>query len=270
MDDIFRSERQLYIGGKWQEGRGARRTIVNPADESELLEVREASPEQVDEAVRAAHDAFHRGEWSLSSQMRSEKLRELARKVKESSARLARLETLNTGKTCREALLDVHDAADCLTYYADLIERQSPRRFPQENGTVSEIRKEPVGVCALIVPWNFPLLLGVWKLAPALAAGNTVVFKPSEHTPLSMLYFTALLEQSGIPPGVFNLVPGDGMVGERIVAHEQVAKVSFTGGTETGRHIYELCARKFKKVSLELGGKSPLRAERSAGISITG
>lgn len=163
--------------------------------------------------------------------------------------------------------MDVGDVIACLRYYANLVENRSPLEKEMEDGTVSTVFYEPVGVCTLIVPWNFPLLLGIWNIAPALAAGNTIIFKPSELTPLSMIRFTQLLEEAEIPNSVFNLVLGDGNpVGEVLTEDPNVAKVSFTGGVETGQKINQTCAKHFKRVSLELGGKSPMIVLADADI----
>ncbi|MFP3359301.1 aldehyde dehydrogenase family protein, partial [Planococcus sp. SIMBA_143] len=136
------------------------------------------------------------------------------------------------------------DSVACLRYYANLIAERETTTIEMSDGTTSKIIDEPIGVCALIVPWNFPLLLGMWKIAPALAAGNTVVFKPSELTPVTAFKLADFIHQCGFPPGVFNLVPGAGdPVGETLVAHPEVDKVSFTGGSETGKHINQQCAK---------------------------
>ncbi|GAB7387736.1 aldehyde dehydrogenase family protein [Bacillaceae bacterium] len=251
-------ETRLFIDGKWQRGKGGIRRIVNPADCSPLAEVAEADEEQVDEAVRAAKRAFRETTWKKDTALRVEALRKIADLLERSQEEFARLESMNTGKPLRESRIDVSDSVACLRYYASLVEKREPWEKEMPDGTTSRIIDEPIGVCGLIVPWNFPLLLGIWKVAPALAAGNTVVFKPSEWTPLTMLKFCELLKAVGLPEGVFNLVLGDGRAGGRIVAHPDVDKISFTGGSATGRRIYEECARSLKRVSLELGGKSPL------------
>lgn len=253
-----RNETCLFIDGRWQKGKGETRRIINPANCSPVAEVVEADQEQVDEAVRAAKRAFRDTTWKNDSALRVKVLRRMADLLEKSQEELARLESINTGKPLREARIDVDDSVTCLRYYASLLEKRETWEKEMSDGSTSRIIDEPIGVCGLIVPWNFPLLLGIWKVAPALAAGNTVVFKPSEWTPLTMLKFCELLVEAGLPEGVFNLVLGDGRVGGRIVSHPDVDKISFTGGTDTGRRIYETCARSLKRVSLELGGKSPL------------
>ncbi|WP_419179861.1 aldehyde dehydrogenase family protein [Polycladomyces zharkentensis] len=249
---------QMYVGGKWVEGKGESRAIIDPSSGKVIAEISDASSEQVNEAVWAAKKAFEKTEWSQNTSDRVGLLRQLAALLEHSTEALARIESRNTGKPIRESRLDVHDAVACLRYYADLVESRREYQKEMNDGTYSLITEEPIGVCALIVPWNFPLLLGMWKLAPALAAGNTVVFKPSELTPLSFIKLTELAEKVGMPDGVFNLILGGTEVGQALVSHPEIDKVSFTGGTETGKHIYRECAKTMKRVSLELGGKSPL------------
>ncbi|WP_078409144.1 aldehyde dehydrogenase family protein [Priestia abyssalis] len=259
--------KQLFIRGKWQTGEGAERAVVNSADESIILTVKEASANQAAEAVLAAKSAFDHTDWAFNKEKRVQLLYKLADLLEEKSESFAKIESINTGKPIREARLDVSDSVACLRYYADLVNERQPLETQQPDGSISKVIEEPIGVCALIVPWNFPLLLGMWKIAPALAAGNTVVFKPSELTPLTAIQFTKLIEQCGFPPGVFNLVLGAGLpVGETLVTHSGTDKVSFTGGSESGRKINQLCAATFKRVSLELGGKSPLLIMEDADL----
>ncbi|MDN4075470.1 aldehyde dehydrogenase family protein [Fictibacillus terranigra] len=256
-----------YIGGKWVAGKGTKRQIINPANESLIVEVQEASREQTEEAVKAARQAFETSSWPAEVQRRVNSLHQLADLLEIKAEQFAAAETTNTGKPIRESRLDIHDTVTCLRYYADLASSRKPWEKEMHDGTTSKVMEEPIGVCALIVPWNFPLLLGIWKIAPALIAGNTVVFKPSEITPVSALMLTELIDQCDFPAGVFNLVLGTGQpVGETLVSHPDVDKVSFTGGSETGRKVNEQCARSFKRVSLELGGKSPLIVLEDADI----
>ena len=230
--------KQQFIGGKWQYGEGAERVLLNPANESSLFTVKEASKRQASEAVLAAKNAFDHTDWSFNKEKRVNLLYQLADALEEKSEFFARLESLNTGKPIREARLDMDDSVACLRYYAELVHNREPIEKQQPDGTISKVIEEPIGVCALIVPWNFPLLLGMWKIAPALAAGNTVVFKPSELTPSTAIQFTKLIEQCAFPDGVFNLVLGAGLpVGETLVTHPDTDKVSFTGGVEAGRKI---------------------------------
>lgn len=257
----------MYMNGKWVQGEGGSRSIIDPSNGSVLTVVSEASAEQVHEAVMAAKTSFESSEWSTNAGLRVTFLRKLADLVEISAEEFAIIESQNTGKPIRESRLDVSDSAACLRYYADLVESRSAWQKEMADGTISQITDEPIGVCALIVPWNFPMLLGIWKVAPALAAGNTVIFKPSEVTPLSFIKLAILMEEVGMPEGVFNLILGDGAsVGQPLVSHPDVDKISFTGGSETGKRIYQECAKTMKRVSLELGGKSPLLVFEDADV----
>ncbi|MES0857231.1 aldehyde dehydrogenase family protein [Geobacillus sp. G4] len=264
------SRDHVYINGKWCKGEGEKRAMINPSNEEVIIEINEASQQQAVEAIQAARHAFRYTDWPSNPARRTAALRQLADLLEKSAETFASIETLNTGKPIRESRLDVSDSIHCLRYYADFVEQRTVQEKRRADGTTSKVIEAPIGVCALIVPWNFPLLLGIWKIAPALAAGNTIVFKPSELTPLSLLELTKLIDSIGLPPGVFNLVPGGGSpVGETLVTHPDVEKISFTGGTETGRWIYEQCARRLKRVSLELGGKSPLLIFDDADLTST-
>ncbi|MYL62143.1 aldehyde dehydrogenase family protein [Bacillus hwajinpoensis] len=253
------TNQHLYINGAWQQGEGYERDLINPATAETIMKIKEASREQASTSVDAARTAFNESDWATNSKIRVIVLHKLADLLEQNEKEFAAAETENTGKPIREATLDIGDSVACLRYYANLIAERETATIEMSDGTSSKIIDEPIGVCALIVPWNFPLLLGMWKIAPALAAGNTVVFKPSELTPVTAIMLADLIHQCGFPPGVFNLVPGGGdPVGETLVAHPEVDKVSFTGGSETGKHINQQCAKDLKRVSLELGGKSPL------------
>ncbi|WP_347548581.1 aldehyde dehydrogenase family protein [Pseudalkalibacillus hwajinpoensis] len=257
----------LYMNGNWHEGEGNERPLINPATEETIYTIKEASREQATSAVDAARKAFDQSDWTTNPVKRVNALRKLADLLERDEKSFADAETENTGKPILEATLDIGDSVACLRYYAELIEKKEPETIQMPDGTTSKIIDEPIGVCALIVPWNFPLLLGMWKIAPALAAGNTVVFKPSELTPVTAIKLAHLIDQCDFPPGVFNLVPGAGdPVGETLVTHPEVDKVSFTGGSETGKHINQQCARDLKRVSLELGGKSPLVILKDADL----
>ena len=171
---------------------------------------------------------------------------------------LAHLETMDNGKTYREAEGDIGDAAACFRYYAGLITKPDGQTYHVADPMQAMVVREPVGVCGLIVPWNYPLLMSVWKIAPALAAGNTIVFKPSEVTPITATKLFEIIEKVGLPKGVANMVMGAGpIVGNEIAASNKVDMISFTGGTKTGKHIMRTAADNMKKISLELGGKSP-------------
>ncbi len=237
-----------FIGGEWVEPSEAY-TTISPATEEPLAEVGQATPEEVDQAVGAAREAFANG-WSvLPGSERAKYLFRIARILQERSREFAVLESLNGGKPIKESRdVDLPLAAAHFFYYAgwaDKLEYAFPNRRPQ-----------PVGVAGQIIPWNFPLLMLAWKIAPALACGNTVVLKPAETTPLSALLFCDVVRQAELPPGVVNIVTGDGRTGGALVTHEGVDKIAFTGSTEVGKAIQRELAGTGKKLTLELGGKA--------------
>ena len=240
----------LFVGGELVEPRsGEWFPTISPATEEQLAEVAQAGPEDVDLAVGAARDAFANGWSELAPSERAKYLFRIARIIQERSRELAVLESLNGGKPIRESRdVDVPLAAAHFFYYAgwaDKLEYAFPNRRPR-----------PLGVAGQIIPWNFPLLMLAWKIAPALAAGNTVVLKPAETTPLSALLFADVCRQAGLPPGVVNIVTGDGRAGAALVQHEDVDKIAFTGSTEVGKAIQRELAGTDKKLTLELGGKA--------------
>lgn len=250
----------LFLDGAWIPALdGVTREIVDPADGTVIARVAEASPADVDRAVAAARAAFDQGPWrSTPALARARLLLRLADLLDENADELARLETRNCGKPLRESQFDIADAANCFRYYAGLATKPHGQTYEVPEATQAFTVREPLGVCAQIVPWNYPLMMAAWKLAPALAAGNTVVFKPAEATPLSVLRLFELMEPLGFPPGVVNLVLGAGeTVGARMSEHPDIDKVAFTGGTDTGRLVMKAAAGNLKKISLELGGKSP-------------
>ena len=252
---------QIYIQNEWVEGAGTR-DVVNPATGETIAVVTEASREDVERAVAAAREAFDSGPWRRSTALeRGRLLYRMAEVVKRHAAELAELETRNTGKPIVESEVDIADTVTCLEYYAGLATKVHGETLPVPDNALSFTLKEPVGVAALIVPWNYPLMLLAWKLGPALAAGCTVVAKPAEQTPLTTLEFARLVQEEipDLPPGVFNVVTGDGPVaGRALVESMGVDKIAFTGGTDTGREILRgVASSNLKKVSLELGGKSP-------------
>ena len=238
----------LFIGGGWTNGKGGELfDVVNPATTVKLARVTQAGPADLDAAVAAARQAFP--SWSaLSGHARARHLYALARAVQKQARLLAVLESLDNGKSIRETRdLDIPLVARHFYHHAgwaQLLESEFPGYGP-------------VGVVGQIIPWNFPLLMVAWKVAPALAAGNTVVLKPAEFTPLTALCFAELAHQAGLPPGVLNVVTGDGRTGQLLVMHPDVDKIAFTGSTEVGRVIRKATAGSGKKLSLELGGKSP-------------
>jgi betaine-aldehyde dehydrogenase len=253
--------KELYIAGNWTEAAsGAGSETLNPADASVLQTVSEAGPADVDRAVAAARAAFDTGPWPrIPAAGRASLLNAIADLLQRDREPLARTETLDTGKTLRESRIDVDDVTAVFRYYAGLADGHAGRVVDTGNpDAVSRIVHEPVGVCALITPWNYPLLQMSWKLAPALAAGNTVVLKPSELTPLTTIALVRLVEEAGAPPGAVNLLLGSGAaVGQALVAHPGVDLISFTGGLATGEKIMAAAARGVRRVALELGGKNP-------------
>jgi len=252
---------QLYIAGRWCNARSGRvETVFNPATEAPLAEVAVGAAEDVDAAVSAA--AAAQSAWGRSSgHERATCLRAIARGVEQQQEQLAQLQTANNGKPLSESRIDIGDVIATFNYYAELADQldahqDQPVALP-DAGFTATLRCEPCGVAALIVPWNFPMVTTAWKVAPALAAGCTVILKPSEITPLPELALAAIIDQAGLPAGVFNLVTGSGAeVGTALVAHPAVRKVSFTGSTAVGQTVMKAAADDLKRVSLELGGKS--------------
>jgi betaine-aldehyde dehydrogenase len=251
----------LHIDGVWRPAaEGGSREVVNPFDGSALQRIDEATAVDARAAVAAARRAFDHGPWPRTpATERSALLSRVADLLHRNRARIAETETLDTGKTLTEAGIDVDDVVAVFRYYAALAVGDPGRLVDAGNPkVVSRVVHEPVGVCALIGPWNYPLLQMSWKVAPALAAGNTAVLKPSEVTPLSTVILVELLAEAGLPAGVVNLVLGAGAeVGAALVESADVDLVSFTGGLDTGRAIMRSAAATVKKVALELGGKNP-------------
>jgi acyl-CoA reductase-like NAD-dependent aldehyde dehydrogenase len=230
-------------------------TVLEPATEEVLAELPQAGVEETDEAVAKAHASFTAWK-AVAPSERATLLRSVATLVRERQEQLARLEARNVGKPISDARGEVGMVADVFDYYAGAPERLLGDTIPVAGGIDFTFR-EPLGVVGLITPWNFPLAIASWKLGPALAAGNTVVLKPAELTPLTAVELEKIVVEAGLPEGVFNVVVGQGrVVGERIVEHPDVAKVAFTGSTEVGRRIAARAAETIKRVTLELGGKS--------------
>ncbi len=251
---------RLFIGGEWVDAASGRTfETVNPATEEVLTTVAEAGPEDVDRAVSAARAAFEGGWRTTPPAKRARILNRTAELILAHRDELAELETLDQGKVIFEASkVDVPMAADTFAYYAGWATKLHGSTIPVQPGMLNYTLAEPYGVVGQIIPWNFPLLMAAWKLAPALAAGNAVVLKPAELTPLSALRLGELLAEAGLPPGVVNIVPGYGdPAGAALVAHPGVDRVAFTGSTGVGRSIMRSAAEVPKPVSLELGGKSP-------------
>jgi betaine-aldehyde dehydrogenase len=251
----------LFIDGSWVAGAsGATSRVVNPSDGTVVREVDVADAVDVDRAVDAARRSFEAGAWSgVPAGERGAYLGRVAELLLRDREAIATLETLNTGKALRESRLDIDDVAAVFRYYAGLADKEAGRIVDTGNpDAFSRVVHEPIGVCALISPWNYPLLQVSWKVAPALAAGNSIVIKPSQVTPLTTIHLVALLAEAGIPDGVVNLVLGPGSrVGQQLAEHPDVDLVSFTGGTEAGTAILAAAAPHVKRVALELGGKSP-------------
>lgn len=232
--------------------------VLEPATGQPFVEVAEAGLEDVERAVQAAHQAFEHGLWPrLSATERGRILLRAAQLVRERQETLAVLEARNAGKPIRDARGEVATVAAVLEYWGGAANKIFGETVPVQDAGLAVTLREPVGVCALIVPWNFPLLIASWKIAPALACGNTIVLKPASLTPLSVLQLAALLQEAGVPKGVVSVLPGPGAaIGEALIAHPRVAKVSFTGSTEIGTTIMQRCAQNITRVSLELGGKA--------------
>ena len=251
----------LFINGSWEPAAsGAVRQIRNPADGELVATVSEAGREDAERAIAAARAAFDSGVWaSVPAPERGAFLLKVAAELRERREKFARAESLDTGKRIIESRIDVDDIAACFEYFGRLAGQQAGRVVDAgDPAVVSKIVYEPVGVCGLITPWNYPLLQAAWKIAPALAAGCTFVLKPSELTPSTAILALQLLQDLGLPDGVANLVTGPGAeAGAPLSEHPAVDLVSFTGGLATGRKIAEAASHGIKKVALELGGKNP-------------
>lgn len=253
------AEFKLWIGGqKKKSSTGKTFPVVNPATGETIAQVAEGGAEDVDAACRAAAQAA-KGPWGkLSPRQRARVLFNAAQKVRENLEELALLETRSTGKPLADSRDEANVVADCFEYYAGAISKYFGETIPVGAAGLDFTLREPVGVCALIVPWNYPMMITAWKMAPALACGNTVVLKPASYTPLSALRLAELLAEAGVPEGVVNVITGPGgVVGEALASHPLVRKISFTGETTTGARITKAAADSIKRVSLELGGKSP-------------
>jgi len=250
---------QLYINGEFVAPQAsATIDVIDPSTTDVIGRVPDASAADVDRAVKAARAAFDSGPWKdTTAQDRGRALFEIARIIRERAGELAELETRNTGKPIVEAEFDVADTATCFEYYGGLATKIHGDVIPVPDNAMSLALREPIGVCGQIIPWNYPLLMAAWKLAPAICAGCTMVLKPAEQTPLTILELAKHFEAAGLPPGVVNVVTGQGETGAALVAHTDVDKIAFTGSAEVGKHIMRSAANTLKKISLELGGKSP-------------
>lgn len=253
---------QSYVGGRYVGAAdGGTMPVVNPATGQLLVNVSACQSADVDVAVQTARDAFDSGAWSgLHPRDRKLVLLKLASLIEAHTEELALLETLSMGKPIADAILyDLPESAKCFSWYGEAIDKQYDEIAPTGNDALATITREPVGVVAAVVPWNYPLMMASWKVAPALAAGNSVVLKPAEQSPLSVLKLAELALQAGIPPGVFNVVPGRGSeAGQSLGLHPQVDCLAFTGSTATGKRFMQYSGQSnLKRVWLECGGKSP-------------
>jgi acyl-CoA reductase-like NAD-dependent aldehyde dehydrogenase len=232
--------------------------VIEPGTGKPFAEVAEAGPEDVERAVRVAYHAFEEGRWPrLSATDRGRILLQAATLVRQRLEDIAVIEARNAGKPIRDARGEVALVAEVLEYWGGAANKIFGETIPVQDAGLEVTLREPVGVCALITPWNFPLVIASWKIAPALACGNTVVVKPAQLTPLSVLVLADILMEAGLPSGVISVLPGPGSaIGDALVTHPFVSKVSFTGSTEVGSHIMRLCADHITRVSLELGGKA--------------
>ncbi|MDM4719462.1 aldehyde dehydrogenase family protein [Micromonospora sp. WMMA1363] len=253
--------KELFVGGEWREpAAGGHREIRCPADGSLVATVAEATRDDTVAAIGAARRAFDEGSWpNAPAGERGAVLRRVADLLERDKQEFARAESLDTGKRLVESEYDIDDVAACFRYYAGIADTDSGRVVDTGRAdAISRVVHEPIGVCGLITPWNYPLLQTSWKVAPALAAGNTFVLKPSELTPSTAVLLMRLLDEAGLPAGVANLVLGAGPeVGAPLAEHPDVDMVSFTGGVQTGRGLMAAASATVKRVALELGGKNP-------------
>lgn len=253
--------KKQYINGQWVEAiSGNTRDIINPYNQEVIAVVADGNAQDSEKAIAAAREAFDQGDWpNTPATERAKIVKKIADLIDRDQEELAKLESLDTGKTLEESRWDMEDIAGVFRYYAELADKDGGEiiNSPIPN-SISKVVKEPVGVCGQITPWNYPLLQASWKLAPALVTGNTLIIKPSEITPLTHIKIFELIEESGVPKGVANLVLGPGnTVGAELSSHKNVDLISFTGGIETGKTIMQAASHNMKKIALELGGKNP-------------
>ena len=249
----------LVLGGeRVPAANGKSFAVIEPGLGEPFAEVAEAGTEDVEQAVQTAYKAFDEGHWPrLSATERGRVLLKASTLIRERLEEIAIVEARNAGKPIRDARGEVSLAAAVFEYWGGAANKIFGETIPVQDAGLEITLREPVGVCGLITPWNFPLVIASWKIAPALACGNTVVVKPAQLTPLSVLILADILMEAGVPPGVISVLPGPGsVIGNALVTHPLVSKVSFTGSTEVGSHIMRLCADNITRVSLELGGKA--------------
>src|SRR5215467_9759892 len=259
--DFLRKPKQLLIGGKWQPAKSGKTfETINPANEEVLALIAEGDKADIDEAALAARKAFEQGPWaSMGPHERARLMLKIASLIDEHADELAELETLDNGKPYAFSRnFDIPASAETFRYYAGWVTKIYGETNPSDPAFFNYTLREPVGVCGQIIPWNFPLVMAAWKLAPALACGNTTILKPAEQTPLTALRLGQLMMEIGLPDGVVNIVTGFGPgAGSSIAEHSDIDKVAFTGSTDVGKLILQASAGNLKKVSLELGGKAP-------------
>jgi phenylacetaldehyde dehydrogenase len=273
VSSFVRQKHHLFINGEKVLPRsGATFDVLNPATGQKIAEAPEAGPQEVEDAVRAARAAFESGPWSrMSPNDRGKLVWKFGELLEKYGNELAQIESLDNGKPVTYARnVDVAFSAELMRYMGGwstkILGNSIPVSLPGEWHAYT--LREPVGVCAQIIPWNFPLLMAAWKLAPALAAGCTIILKPAEQTPLSAMRLADIIAEAGFPAGVVNILTGDGRVGAALVEHPDIDKVAFTGSTEVGKLIMKGSASNLKKVSLELGGKSPAIVFDDADLDI--
>jgi betaine-aldehyde dehydrogenase len=249
----------IYIDGTFAPPHASRTIdVINPATQEVIATVADGDAEDVGRAVAAARRAFEHAPWrDVTAQERGRILFRLAQIVRDHATELAELETINNGKPIVEAELDIADVATCFEYYGGLATKIHGEVVPVPDNALSLALREPIGVAGQIIPWNYPLLMAAWKLAPAICAGCTMVLKPAEQTPLTILALAKYFADAGLPPGVVNVVTGYGDTGAALTVHPDVDKIAFTGSAEVGKIIMRAAADTLKKTSLELGGKSP-------------
>ena len=252
---------KLFINGKWVDSvSGKTFDTLNPATEKVITSVAEGDSADIDLAVIAAREAFENGPWKKTdARDRGRILLEIANLIEKNKDELALLDTLDNGKPINETTnADIPLAIDCFLYYAGWADKIHGETIPVRGEFFNYTLREPVGVVGQIIPWNFPLLMAAWKIAPALACGNTIVLKPAEQTPLTALRLGEICQEAGLPDGVLNIVPGYGpTAGAALAEHMDVDKIAFTGGSNTGRIIMQAASKNLKRITLELGGKSP-------------
>ncbi|KAJ4050586.1 mitochondrial aldehyde dehydrogenase [Fusarium oxysporum] len=259
----------LFINNEWRRSKAEELvSVVSPIDENEIVKVHAGGEEDIDDAVKAARAAL-KGPWShISGTGRGEMMRKLADIVDAATNELATIDTWNNGKRFSSAQGDVGELTGVLRYYAGFADKQYGQVISTTEKKFAYTTVGPIGVCGQIIPWNYPLGMAGWKIAPALAAGNCVVLKPAEQTPLSILFFADIVKKAGFPPGVINIVNGFGSTaGAALAAHMDVDKIAFTGSTATGREVARLAASNLKEITIESGGKSPLLVFEDADLN---